>query len=456
MTKILGDLGGNSVFLLQSANSESLNKQIQSNLITVIAVPNSTKLEHDILDNDDFDGLIASVPHDNGAEPSPWFFKGICEWTDVESAVEKADDVFFRVDPKAPETYAWNFKDVDGDTVNVTGKLVSDEDLEKFSAKELMDLFHGGRIVNPENAKIGKGSQESSGGKEMKTLDSNPGAGQGSEKEAGGDSDTGEETETEVRESYLQRVVESFGEYDPEVDDINEDIEGLDIDPNKLSKPVYIAIYICKAEGRKQYSVKSVADRKTPPRFTNFVVDPDDYDAKKGDPIEVVTNTDEIIMNPKRGLVIVKEDDVDIEGGDERGSGKKGSEREEERELDSEEETDKEVRSSEDMIDATGMTKRETDRSVVIRDKEKAGPTLVKEFLDQKSIDILDIKNWKRITYIKEKKDRSGEPFEIILKNSDAKFTDKTRIYDKDSGLPFEIAKKLVKTCVDRLKFPTD
>ncbi len=455
MTKILDDLGGNSVFLLQSANSESLNKQIQSNLITVIAVPNSAKLEHDILDNDDFDGLIASVPHDNGAEPSPWFFKGICEWTDVESAVEKADDVFFRVDPKAPETYAWNFKDVDGDTVNVTGKLVSDEDLEKFSAKELMDLFHGGRIVNPENAKIGKGSQESSGGKEMKTLDSAPGEGAEKETEAGKDSDTGEETGKEVRESYLQRVVENFGEYDPEVDDINEDIEGLDVDPNKLSKPVYIAIYICKAEGRKQYSVKSVADRKTPPRFTNFVVDPDDYDAKKGDPIEVVTNTDEIIMNPKRGLVIVKEDDVDIEGGDERGSDKKGSEREE-RELDSEEETDKEVRSSEDMIDATGMTKRETDRSVVIRDKEKAGPTLIKEFLDRKSVEILDIENWKRITYIKEKKDRSGEPFEIILKNSDAKFTDKTRIYDKDSGLPFEIAKKFVKTCVDRLKFPTD
>jgi hypothetical protein len=459
MTKILDNLGGNSVFLLQSANSESLNKQIQSNLITVIAVPNSAKLEHDILDNDDFDGLIASVPHDNGAEPSPWFFKGICEWTEVQSAVEKADDVFFRVDPKAPQTYAWNFRDVDGDLVNVTGKLVSDEDLEKFSAKELMDLFHGGRVVNPENANIGKGSQDSSGGKEMQTLDTSPGGGadQGAGKEAEKDSDTGEETETEVRESYLGRVVENFGEYDPEVDDINEDIEGLDIDPNKLSKPVYIAIYICKADGRKQYASKSVADRKSPPLFTNFVIDPDDYNAKKGEPIEVVTNTDEIITKPKRGLMIVKEDDVDIEDdGGSRKTGGREREREEETDLDSGEETDKEVRSSEDMIDATGMVKRETDRSIVIRDKEKSGPSLIEEFLDQKSVDILDIKEWKRITYIKEKKDRSGEPFEIILKNSDARFSDRTRIYDKDSGLPFDLAKKFVKTCVDRLKFPTD
>jgi hypothetical protein len=463
MTKILDDLGGNSVFLLQSANSESLNKQIQSNLITVIAVPNSTKLEHGIFDNDDFDGIIASVPHDNGAEPSPWFFKGICEWTDLESAVEKADDAFFRVDPKAPETYAWNFRDVDGDLVNVTGKLVSDEDLEKFSAKELMDLFHGGRVVNPENTDIGKGSQDSSGGKKIQTLDASPGekSDQGSEKEAGKedekDSDAGEETDAEVRESYFSRVVESFSEYDPEMDDINEDIEGLDVDPNKLSKPVYIAIYICKADGRKQYASKSVADRKSPPLFTNFVIDPDDYNAKKGEPIEVVTNTDEIITKPKRGLMIVKEDDVDIE--DEGGSRKTGGrerEKEEETDLDSGEETDKEVRSSEDMIDATGMVKRETDRSTVIRDKEKSGPSLIEEFLDQKSVDILDIKEWKRITYIKEKKSRSGETFEIILKNSDARFSDRTRIYDKDSGLPFEIAKKFVKTCVDRLKFPTD
>jgi hypothetical protein len=155
--------------------------------------------------------------------------------------------------------------------------------------------------------------------------------------------------------------------------------------------------------------------------------------------------------------MIVKEDDVDIE--DDGGSRKTGGserEREEETELDSGEETDKEVRSSEDMIDATGMVKRETDRSIVIRDKEKSGPNLIEEFLDQKSVDTLDIKEWKRITYIKEKKDRSGEPFEIILKNSDARFSDRTRIYDKDSGLPFDLAKKFVKTCVDRLKFPTD
>ena len=102
------------------------------------------------------------------------------------------------------------------------------------------------------------------------------------------------------------------------------------------------------------------------------------------------------------------------------------------------------------------MVKKQRDRALIIRDKEKSGPNIIKEFLDQKEVDILDIKNWKRITLIKQKKDKSGNTIEILLKNSDAKFSDRTRIYDKESGLPFEIAKKFVQTCVDRLKFPED
>ena len=75
------------------------------------------------------------------------------------------------------------------------------------------------------------------------------------------------------------------------------------------------------------------------------------------------------------------------------------------------------------------------------------------EFLTDRERETLGIEGWSKITFIKEIKDKEGNVIEVKLKNSDAKFTDKSRDYKKEDGVKFDIAKKLAKRSIEDLDF---
>ena len=415
MTKILGNIDNHSVFLLQSANSESLNKQIQESMMTLIAVPNDVTLEQGILDNDDFDGKICSVPKPQDGFVSPWAFRGICEWSELESAVTSASSSFFKIDPAAPKKYSWNFEDIDGNVINVTGSLVSDEDLSKLSPEELNDVFHGG--ISTGNVPIENKSAES-------------------------DESDNEEEKVEAKEEVVAENASKVLDFDNFLNESERIYEEENERKMLYTKPVTIAIYNCSGEANKRYSNPELRGKNKPPRFTNFVVNPDDYQQEAGSPIEVLINSDEEIENPKAGLARYQEEIKSPEEDKTEDDSKK-----------SQEEVEDKVQAS-DKLDASDMVKKERKRSTVIRDKDtKSGTNIAEEFLTQKDKEVLGIEGWDKITFVKEIRDKDGNVTEVKIKNRDAKFTDKSRNYEKSDGLAFEIAQKLAINSIEELDF---
>jgi len=417
LTKILDDEDGYSLFVLQSANSESLNQQIKGNLITLVGISNSTLLKQGVTDNPSFEGRICAVnknetDEEGDAIPVPFNFEGACNWETLVNAVNEAEGVMFKSDPNAPETYEWNFEDMDGDRINVIGKLVTDEDLANLTNEDIERIFYGG--IDTGNAK--RGSEKSEEEPEEEEI----------------------EAEEEVNESM--RVVR-FDDY-KNGKLYEDDSEGSDSISDGFTGPALMAIYVCDGKNSKAYASKEAGGKKRLPIFTNFSINADDYSAKPGDSIDVTTNSDEDIEDPKAGYAEYRE----------------GSEVERTPEIetpsgDSGEEGESSVQAGGGKISAPDITKKERKHSTVIKDKDvDGGVNIAEEFLTPEDKNTLGIPNWDKITMIKARYDDNDEISKIILRNKDAQFMDKSRDYSPGDGDSFEIAKKLLKSAQSQLE----
>ncbi len=416
LTKILDDEDGYSLFVLQSANSESLNQQIKGNLITLVGISNLTLLKQGIIDNDDFKGRICAVNKNETDEegdsiPVPFNFEGACNWETLVNAVNEADGVMFRSDPNAPETYEWNFEDMDGDRINVIGKLVTDEDLANLTNEDIERIFYGG--IDTGNAKRGSEKSEEEPEEEM-------------------------EAEEEVNESM--RVVR-FDDYRNGKLYEDDSKEGDSVSDG-FTGPALMAIYVCDGKNSKAYASKEAGGKKRLPAFTNFSINADDYSAKPGDSIDVTTNSDEDIEDPKAGYAEYRE----------------GSEVERTPEIETPtdgtgEEGEDAVQAGGGKISAPDIIKKERKHSTVIKDKDvDGGINIAEEFLTSEDKNTLGIPNWDKITMIKARYDDNDEISKIILRNKDAQFMDKSRDYSPGDGDSFEIAKKLLKSAQSQLE----
>lgn len=424
MTKIIGDSSGYSVFILQSANSASLNEQIKGNMLTLVAVPNSAKLENHMRDNDDFSGRICSVKkEDVNAEgdtiPVPYDFQGVCNWDTLVSAVESSEGVFFKADPNAPATYEFNFEDMDGDRINVVGTLVTDEDLANLTTDDIERIFYGGIDTgNTREAREeeGEGEEEEEDMEDLETEETN------------------ESSRVVNFESFKSgRLYENGDEGD--TSDVLDAFQG----------PVNIAIYVCDEANSKAYASREIGRKKRLPQFTNFAINPDDYNAGPGTTIDLDVNSDEDIEDPKAGYAeyregsevdreVVVEEPVkaDGEGGEEGTDG---------------------VQAGDVKISAPDITKKERKHSTVIKDGDKdGGINLMDEFLTTEDKGILGISDWDKITMVKARYDNSGEISKIIIRNKDAEFTKKSKEYTPEEIESFEIAKKLLQSAQSRLE----
>jgi hypothetical protein len=419
MTKIIGDASGYSLFILQSANSSGLNEQIKDSMLTLVAVPNSAKLENGIVDNDDFSGRICSVSKEDvnaegDAIPVPFDFQGVCNWDTLVSAVESSEGVMFKSDPNAPATYEFNFEDMDGDRINVVGTLVTDEDLANLTTDDIERIFYGG--IDTGNSRRGGEAESEEEEEDIEDLETE---------------ETNESSRVVNFESFKSgRLYESGDEED--TSDVLDSFQG----------PAFIAIYVCDEPNSKAYASREIGRKKRLPQFTNFAVNPDDYNAGPGTTIDVDVNSDEDIEDPKAGYAEYREgSEVDREVVVE------------EPVKDDKEEGTEEVQAGDGKIKAPKEKKRERKHSTVIKDGDKdGGINLMDEFLTTEDKEILGISDWDKVTMVKARYDDNGEISKIIVRNKDAEFMKKSKEYVPSDGESFEIAKKLLQSAQSRLE----
>ena len=421
MTKIIGEASGYSLFILQSANSSGLNEQIKGSMLTLVAVPNSAKLENGFADNDDFSGRICSVSKEDvnaegDAIPVPFDFQGVCNWDTLVSAVESAEGVFFKADPNAPATYEFNFEDMDGDRINVVGTLVTDEDLANLTNDDIERIFYGG--IDTGNSRRGEEAESEEEEEDAEDLETE---------------ETNESFKVVNFESFKSGRLYESGEED-DTSDVLEAFQG----------PAFIAIYVCDEPNSKAYASREIGRKKRLPQFTNFAINPDNYNARPGTTIELDVNSDEDIEDPKAGYAEYREGsevdrEVVVEEPTEGGEGSEGG--------------TGGVQAGDAKIIAPDITKKERKHSTVIKDGDKdGGINLMDEFLTTEDKGILGISDWDKITMVKARYDNSGEISKIIIRNKDAEFMKKSKEYSPEEIESFEIAKKLLQSAQSRLE----
>jgi hypothetical protein len=105
-------------------------------------------------------------------------------------------------------------------------------------------------------------------------------------------------------------------------------------------------------------------------------------------------------------------------------------------------------------VDPKDVVIKDKKNSTVIRDNSFAGGiNLVDTFLTDKDKEIMNIANWKAVTYAKASLDTRGDIIEVKVKNKFAPFGDKVRKFKVSDGEAFEIAKKFATEVESRIKY---
>ena len=306
---------------------------------------------------------------------------------------------------------------MDGDRINVVGTLVTDEDLANLTNDDIERIFYGG--IDTGNSRRGE-EAESEEEEEEDTEDLET-------------EETNESSRVVNFESFKSGRLYESGEED-DTSDVLEAFQG----------PVFLAIYVCDEPNSKAYASREIGRKKRLPQFTNFAINPDNYNARPGTTIELDVNSDEDIEDPKAGYAEYREGsevdrEVVIEEPTEGGEGSEGG--------------TGGVQAGDAKIIAPDITKKERKHSTVIRDGDKdGGINLMDEFLTTEDKGILGISDWDKITMVKARYDNSGEISKIIIRNKDAEFMKKSKEYSPEEIESFEIAKKLLQSAQSRLE----
>ena len=436
----IADKNGESIFIMTQVNSKEIQKSLANHELTLISLDNSdivndqASSQDGILskigtaiqrtfDNEDLDFKISHI--DGLKDLAAMFnFQGICEWSDFESAYQAAGDQLMIVDPNAPEEYEFYYKDGDENVVNVTGRLISNDELKNATPEEFENIFY---------------SEVPPGGETNK-------------KNEGFDTDF-------IAYDLVNEasVITSFGDfnqrlYEDKDVDAKKDKSTMKLNPEQASSAAEVAVYVVT---EKEFADPESRKYKVSEIFRNFIVDPKDYKAKVNSLIDVETNTvNEEIEEPRRGVFVFKKETPKPK-------------EEEKIKQDTEALTDDDIKK--DKVDQDGekakddyyitvdpkdVQIKDKKSSTVIRDNNFAGGiNLVDKFLTDKDKEIMNIANWKAISYAKASLDTRGDVIEVKIKNKFAPFGDKIRKFKVSDGEAFEIAKKFASEVEDRIKY---
>jgi len=445
----VAERGGKSIFILTQINSKEIQKQIANYDITLLSFDNGDVVETGFFDNEDLDFEMLCVKQDLN---SLFNFQGACDWNLFQDEFNKAKSTLLVSDPNAPDEYEFHFSDSEDNIINVVGTKVSTEELSKYSDEDINRIF--GVTVSKETESRIKTEGASKSNKEKET----------------------EEVSDSLNHNYFSDLLESqviskFSDFKKKGYEMFEDQgavsnvakgnpkEGSDdadsqtknmpaLTPEQMSGPAEIAIYLVT---ERDYADPKLRGKYETGEFTNFLLDPKDWEARNGSSIEVDPNTDEVLEDSVRGLytyVEKKEDEKpvikdEVQDADDDTEG-------------SEEKPETEVKQDDYYITVSPQDVEIKDRksSTVIKDTSLAGGiNLFDTMLTAPEKEALKIENWKTVTFAKELRDNRGDIIEVKLKNKYAPFGDKSRKYRATDGEAFEIAKRFVEQTKDRIKY---
>ena len=434
----VAERSGKSIFILTQINSKEVQKQISKADVTLLAFDNSDVVERGWIDNEDLDFEMASYKQDLAAL---FNYQGSCPWDVFESAFEESSGALLVSNPSAPDEYEFHFSDSEDEVINVVGKKLSDDDLAKYSDADLNRIF---------GVDVSKGDNEKSN---IDSVDYKE-----KEAEAVSDSErTNQYSQFSLSESD-RNIITKFsdfknGSHQQTIYEAGEPGSSeLTLTPEQKSGPAEVAIYMVT---EKDYANPELRGKYIPGKFTNFMLDEADWEAKEGQSVSPDVNTTEILDKEKRGLykyVAPKEDQEEKvktkvqPAEDEEGKDKEG----EENKQGSETKSDDYYLT----VDPKDVEIKNKKSSTIIRDTSmQGGINLFDKILTDKDKEVLKIENWKTVTFAKEILDNKGDVVEVKFRNRYAPFGDKSRKYRVTDGEAFELAKKFVDETKDRIKY---
>ena len=443
----IADTGSESVFILNQINSKEVQKQISKYDLTLISFDNGDVVERGYFDNEDLDFKMLSIENDLNAL---FNYQGSCDWELFESEFDNSSGTLLISDPDAPEVYEFHFSDSEDNVINVVGKKVTTDELSKYSSADLDRIFGVSLSRETEN--------------KIETAEQKP-------------VENEEEVEVEVNDNLntSSKVITKFSDFKKQGYSVLEDenaqtktvsgnsVEGtddmdskgsqmIDLTSEQKSGPAEIAIYIVT---ERDYADPKLRGKYETGDFTNFLLDPIDWEARNGDLIEIEPNTDEILEDSKRGLYsyvekkeeikpVVKDEVQDADDSDK------------DKDKDKDKEKEVEIKADDYYIktNAKDVDIKDRKNSTVIKDTQlPGGVNLFDTILTTRDKEALKIENWKTITFAKEFFDDKGDTTEVKFKNRYAAFGDKTRKYRVTDGEAFELAKRFVDQTKDRIKY---
>jgi hypothetical protein len=448
----ISDNGGKSIFILTQINSKEVQKQIAQYDLTLVSFDNSDVIERGFLDNEDLDFQILSVEKDLNAL---FNYQGSCDWELFESEFDASSGTLLVSDPNAPEEYEFHFSDSEDNIINVVGKKVTTEELSKYSSDDLNRIF-GVTMSKETESKIKTGEQ--------KSVEDKVEAEKAEVNDSLNTSHFSDLLESQVITKFSDFKKQAYSVLEEEnaqtktisgnSDEGSEDIDSkgsqmIDLTSKQKSGPAEIAVYIVT---ERDYADPSLRGKYETGDFTNFLIDPTDWEVKNGASIEIDPNTDEILEESKRGLYtyVEKKEEVkpsvkdDVQDADPS------------KVKDGEKEKEPGIKKDDYYINANSndINIKSKKNSTVVRDAQLAGGVnLFDTILTTRDKEALKIENWKTITFAKEIFDNRGDAIEVKFKNKYAPFGDKSRKYRATDGEAFELAKRFVEQTKDRIKF---
>lgn len=428
-----------SIFILTQINAKEVQKQISKSDVTLLSFDNSDVVERGWIDNEDLDFEMASYTQDLAAI---FNYQGSCPWNELESAYDEASGSLLISNPNAPDDYEFHFSDSEDEVINVVGKKLTTEDLQKYSDADLNRIF---------------GIDTSTEGTEKSNVEIAEYKEKNKEAEVVSDSINNSSYSGMQLSESDRMIITKFSDFSRSGDIIETVYEageakvgGMELSPDQKSGPAEVAIYMVT---EKDYANPELRGKYIPGKFTNFMLDEADWDAKEGESISADINTAEILEKEKRGLykyVAPKEEKEEkVKTKVQPGEDEESNDKEEVK-------SDTETKSDDYYLTANPKDIEVINRksSTIIRDSALAGGiNLFDKLLTDKDKETLKIENWKTVTFAKETLDNRGDIVEVKFRNRYAPFGDKSRKYRVTDGEAFELAKKFVAETKDRIKY---
>ena len=418
----IGDFGGKSIFILLDVHSKSMEQTLKENDLIMLSFDNDVTFERGYLDNDDLEFNTIAIP-DMKAFMISTSFVGYCGWGDMQEAYNKAPDVPYYVPENAPSQYQFNYSNNKGEKINVSGSLLSADELDQINIEEILPMSSSGstsesfqdyrnyKLVN-ENSKVLSFSEFSS------SLIFEAEEKKDSKKEADEIIDqwvndyTKDSNIAKGQEIQAKNAESSYGQ---------------------VSMPVYKATEI---------QFVDPASKGQSPTFRYFIVGDESLDAEKDEAINVEVTSDDAVNAPRYGLATYVPPAPPEEEGEE--------EKEEIEPIKPEDlEKDPEFVTSREDVDV-----KQKKNSLVISDTDtetEEDVNVLEEFVSEEDKKELGIKDWKNLTKMTIRYDSAKNPIKVILRNKFGGPDKVRRIKKGEAG--FDSAVKLIDKVKSGIKY---